>query len=65
MQEIPGSRGCWPSQYFEVGDYTRAWNSYLMLVERDNKDVSSWLKIADIASFRQDFDQAIEALIRF
>ena len=49
-------------QYYEVGDYTRAWNSYLMLVEKDSNDVSSLLKMADIASFRQDFDQAIEAL---
>jgi tetratricopeptide (TPR) repeat protein len=49
-------------QYYEVGDYTRAWNKYLILVGRDSSDVSSWLKMADIASFRQDFDQAIEAL---
>lgn len=49
-------------QYYEVGEYTRAWNKYQSLVGRDSSDVSSWLKMADIASFRQDFDQAIEAL---
>lgn len=49
-------------QYFDAGDYSKAWNSYLSLVERDSTDVSSWLKLADIASFRQQYTQAIEAL---
>ena len=49
-------------QYYEAGNYTRAWNGYLKLVREDSTDVSSWLKMADIASFRQNFDQAIEAL---
>jgi len=49
-------------QYYDVGDYTRAWNAYLSLIQRDSSDVSSLLKMADIASFRQNYDQAIEAL---
>lgn len=49
-------------QYYDVGDYTRAWNAYLILIQRDSSDVSSWLKLADIASFKQQYNQAIEAL---
>lgn len=49
-------------QYFEAGDYVRAERSYKLLVQGDNTDVSSWLKLADIASFRQHNDKAIEAL---
>ena len=32
----------------------------LKLVEADSTDVSSWLKMADIASFRQNYNQAIQ-----
>jgi tetratricopeptide (TPR) repeat protein len=49
-------------QYFEAGDYSRAWNGYLALIQKDSTDVSAWLKLADIASFRQQYNQAIEAL---
>jgi tetratricopeptide (TPR) repeat protein len=49
-------------QYFDAGYYARAWNSYLALVKADSTDVSSWLKLADIASFRQHYPQAIRAL---
>ena len=49
-------------QYFEAGDYLKANSLYLKLVTRDSTDVSSWLKIADVASFRQDFGQATRAL---
>jgi len=49
-------------QYFEAGDYVRAEKSYQTLVQNDSTDVSSWLKLADIASFRQHNDEAIEAL---
>ena len=49
-------------QYFDAGDYVKAWNDYLMLVEKDSTDVASWLKLADIASFRQDYKHAIHAL---
>ena len=50
------------SQYEAAGDYVNAWNHYLFLVETDSSDVASWLKLADIASFRQQYDQAIGAL---
>lgn len=49
-------------QYFEAGDYVRAWSSYTALVQTDSADVASWLKLADIASFRQQYNQAVEAL---
>ncbi len=49
-------------QYFDAGDYVKAWNGYLMLVEKDSTDVASWLKLADIASFRQSYKHAIHAL---
>jgi len=49
-------------QYFEAGDYVKAWNSYTELVLSDSTDVASWLKLADIASFRQDYKQAIHSL---
>lgn len=49
-------------QYFEAGDYVKAQDNYRMLVEKDSTDVSSWLKLADIASFRQQNAQVIEAL---
>jgi tetratricopeptide (TPR) repeat protein len=50
------------AQYFEAGNYTVARSYYVALVEKDSNDVSSWLKLADIASFRQQYDQAVEAL---
>lgn len=46
-------------QYFEAGDYVKANQSYTLLVKEDSTDVSSWLKLADIASFRQHNEQAI------
>jgi len=49
-------------QYFDAGDYVKAWNSYTSLVQTDSTDVASWLKLADIASFRQHYKQAIHAL---
>ena len=49
-------------QQFEAGYYVQAHEGYLKLVQRDSLDVSSWLKLAEIASFRQQNDQAIEAL---
>ncbi len=49
-------------QYFDAGYYTKAWNGYMALVQKDSTDASSWLKLADIASFRQKYDQAVEAL---
>jgi tetratricopeptide (TPR) repeat protein len=49
-------------QYEAAGDYVRAWNLYLTLVRSDSSDVASWLKLADIASFKQQYPQAIKAL---
>jgi tetratricopeptide (TPR) repeat protein len=49
-------------QYEAAGAYVKAWNSYLDLVKSDSTDVASWLKLADIASFRQQYPQAIQAL---
>jgi len=49
-------------QQFEAGYFVRAREGYTSLVLRDSLDVSSWLKLAEIASFRQNDDHAIEAL---
>jgi len=49
-------------QFFDVGDYLQARHGYRELVQRDSTDVSSWMKLAEIASFRQNYDQAITAL---
>lgn len=49
-------------QYYDAGYYVKAWNAYLDLVQNDSTDVSSWLKLADIASFRQQYGQATQAL---
>jgi len=49
-------------QFFEAGDYLQARQGYQNLVLQDSTDVSSWMKLAEIASFRQTYDQAIEAL---
>ena len=49
-------------QLFEAGYYVRAQTEYAALVLYDSLDVSSWLKLAEIASFRQHNDQAIQAL---
>ncbi len=51
-------------QQFEAGYYVKAKDSYATLVKNDSTDVSSWLKLAEIASFRQHSQQAIEALNR-
>jgi tetratricopeptide (TPR) repeat protein len=49
-------------QQFDAGYYIEARRNYTFLVEKDSTDVSSWLKLADIASFRQHNKQALEAL---
>jgi tetratricopeptide (TPR) repeat protein len=49
-------------QQFDAAYYIQAQENYSFLVERDSTDVSSWLKLADIAAFRQNNNQAIEAL---
>jgi tetratricopeptide (TPR) repeat protein len=49
-------------QYFDAGDYVQARLSYMELVSQDSTDVSSWLKLAEIASFRQQYNESIDAL---
>ncbi|MEN8229994.1 MAG: tetratricopeptide repeat protein [Bacteroidota bacterium] len=49
-------------QYYEAGDYSKSWPLYSTMIERDSTDVSSWLKLAEIASFRQKYNEAVEAL---
>jgi tetratricopeptide (TPR) repeat protein len=49
-------------QYFDAGDYPRARDGYNELVAGDSTDVSSWLKLAEMASFRQQYNEAIDAL---
>lgn len=49
-------------QYFKAGDYVGARNMYLCLAGKDSSDISSWLKLAEIASFRQQYNEAIKAL---
>ena len=46
-------------QYFDAGDYPRARDGYNELVAGDSTDVSSWLKLAEMASFRQQYNEAI------
>ena len=52
------------AQYEAAGDYVKAWNSYSELVKSDSLDVASWLKLADIASFRQEYKGAVLSLNR-
>lgn len=49
-------------QLFDAGYYVQARKSYSELVQKDSLDVGSWLKLAEIASFRQHDDQVIKAL---
>ena len=62
FKQRPGLLKMLAAQYYDAGYYVKAWNSYLQLTRRDSTDVSSWLKLADVASFRQQYDQAIQAL---
>jgi len=49
-------------QYFDAGDYVKAREGYNELVQSDSTDVSSWLKLAEMASFRQQYEDAEHAL---
>jgi len=49
-------------QFFDAGDYVKARVGYDELVQMDSTDVTSWMKLAEIASFSQQFEKAIEAL---
>lgn len=50
------------AQYMQIGNYVKAQLSYDALVSADSNDVSSWLQLAEIASFRQQQEEAIHAL---
>lgn len=50
------------SQYFDAGNYIEAGQSYTSLVQEDSTDISSWMRLAEIASFRQQYEEAIVAL---
>jgi tetratricopeptide (TPR) repeat protein len=50
------------AQYFEAGNYVQARRSYMDLIRQDSTDVSSWLNLAEIASFRQQYNESIDAL---
>ncbi len=49
-------------QYHEAGAYVKARKAYQELVQSDSSDISSWLKLAEMASFRQQYQEAIQAL---
>lgn len=49
-------------QYFDAGAYVKARKSYQELVLQDSTDVSSLLKLAEMASFRQQYNEAVHAL---
>lgn len=49
-------------QYNLAGDYVHARENFQVLVRSDSSDLSSWLKLAEIASFRQQYGEAIVAL---
>lgn len=50
------------TQYMKGGLYVEAQRHFFHLVTRDSLDVSSWLNLAEIASFRQKNEQAVAAL---
>lgn len=52
------------AQYFESGAYTRADSLYSLLVTLDSTDLSSWLKLAGVASARQDYQPSVKRLQR-
>lgn len=67
LETHPGSsrlRRARAGQLFEAGYFTRAREDYTVLVSEDSSDISSWMKLADIASFNQKYDEAIRALNR-
>jgi tetratricopeptide (TPR) repeat protein len=49
-------------QYFEAGDHLKAARGFAVLVQLDSTDVASWLKLAEIASSRQQNEKALQIL---
>jgi len=50
--------------YYEAGYYPDARDRYLLLVGSDSLDKPSWLKLAEIGTFRQEYGPARDALDR-
>jgi len=48
--------------YLQAGDYTRSRDHYVRLVTLDSIDVSAWLKLAEIAWYRQQYEEAVTEL---
>jgi Tfp pilus assembly protein PilF len=49
-------------EQFYQGDYLKAQETYRHLVKIDSADISSWLKLAEIGNFSQQYDEAHVAL---
>lgn len=49
------------SQYYELGNYPQASEIYRDLVRSDSGDIASWLKLAEIASFKQQYPEAVRS----
>ena len=62
--EDPGINRMLAGQYYEAGDFLKARAGYSAMVKADSSDASSWLKLAEIASFNQDYGAAVSALNR-
>lgn len=60
----PGLQRMLAGQYFEAGNFIRAKDTYSELVAQDSSDISSWMKLAEMAAFRQQYPEAIDALNR-
>ncbi len=49
-------------QYFEAGNYLKAKASFRQFVTENSSDISSWMKLAEMATFKQRYPEAIIAL---
>lgn len=60
----PGANRSLAGLYLQAGDYTRSRDRYGWLVLQDSSDAMAWLKLAEIAHFRQQRNETINALER-
>ena len=58
----PRIRKILAGQYYNAGDYIKASDLYSRLVQNDSTDVASWLRLAELASFTQQYNEAIPIL---
>lgn len=49
-------------QYYDAGAYVEARKLYSFLINSDSSDIASFLKLAEIASFTQYYDEAVSSL---